>query len=205
MDYLKPTEAAKLLNVSYFTLKQWIYGGKIQSIKTPGGHHRIPRAEIDKLVGGQDGRDEQEHRHILIAEDTQDTREFLAAYLTSWGYEITAAGTGRDAWEQVQKGTPFDLYLLDYGLPDIAGTDLCRMIREKDPLTPVIFFSAVMNEDVKKMALEAGAQDYLSKTAPEYLLKGRLPFDLLRERIDWWIQNPESDQEDAAGVLDSNN
>jgi molybdopterin-binding protein len=49
MELLKPQEAAKLMSVSYPTLKQWIYNGKVQSIRTPGGHHRIPRSEIDRF------------------------------------------------------------------------------------------------------------------------------------------------------------
>jgi molybdopterin-binding protein len=51
MEMIKPQEAARLLNVSYPTLKQWIYRGKLHSIKTPGGHHRIPRAEVERLSG----------------------------------------------------------------------------------------------------------------------------------------------------------
>jgi molybdopterin-binding protein len=49
MELLRPQEAAKMISVSYPTLKQWIYKGKIQSVKTPGGHHRIPRSEVDRL------------------------------------------------------------------------------------------------------------------------------------------------------------
>ena len=48
MELLKPQEAAKLMSVSYPTLKQWIYNGKVHSVKTPGGHHRIPRSEIER-------------------------------------------------------------------------------------------------------------------------------------------------------------
>ena len=48
----KPAEAAKLAGVSYPTLKQWIYQGKVRSVKTAGGHHRIPREEIERLTGG---------------------------------------------------------------------------------------------------------------------------------------------------------
>ena len=47
---LPPREAAKVLGVSYPTLKQWIYRGKIRTIKTPGGHHRVPENEIDRLL-----------------------------------------------------------------------------------------------------------------------------------------------------------
>ena len=50
MELIHLPEAAKELGVSYPTLKQWIYRGKIRSIKTPGGHHRIPRPEIDRVL-----------------------------------------------------------------------------------------------------------------------------------------------------------
>lgn len=46
---LPPREAANILGVSYPTLKQWIYRGKIKTAKTPGGHHRVPESEIDRL------------------------------------------------------------------------------------------------------------------------------------------------------------
>jgi molybdopterin-binding protein len=47
---LSPREAANVLGISYPTLKQWIYQGKIKSVKTPGGHHRVPESEIDRLI-----------------------------------------------------------------------------------------------------------------------------------------------------------
>jgi molybdopterin-binding protein len=47
---LAPREAANILGISYPTLKQWIYRGKIITAKTPGGHHRVPESEIDRLI-----------------------------------------------------------------------------------------------------------------------------------------------------------
>src|SRR5215469_3681444 len=47
---LAPREAANILGISYPTLKQWIYRGKLRTIKTPGGHHRVPESEIDRLI-----------------------------------------------------------------------------------------------------------------------------------------------------------
>jgi len=47
---MTPRESAKILGISYPTLKQWIYHGKIRSVKTPGGHHRVPESEIDRLI-----------------------------------------------------------------------------------------------------------------------------------------------------------
>lgn len=47
---LPPREAANILGISYPTLKQWIYHGKLKTAKTPGGHHRVPESEIDRLI-----------------------------------------------------------------------------------------------------------------------------------------------------------
>ena len=47
---LAPREAANILGISYPTLKQWIYRGKLKTAKTPGGHHRVPESEIDRLI-----------------------------------------------------------------------------------------------------------------------------------------------------------
>jgi molybdopterin-binding protein len=51
MELYRLQDAAKMISVSYPTLKQWIYKRKIRSVKTPGGHHRIPQSEIDRLLG----------------------------------------------------------------------------------------------------------------------------------------------------------
>ncbi len=54
-DRLTAAEAAKAVGVSYATLKQWIYGKKIRSVRTPGGHHRIPVSEVARLRGAAVG------------------------------------------------------------------------------------------------------------------------------------------------------
>jgi len=50
-ELLKPAEAARIAGVSYPTLKQWIYKGKVHSVKTAGGHHRVARSEIERVSG----------------------------------------------------------------------------------------------------------------------------------------------------------
>ena len=47
---LKPRDAAQVLGISYPTLKQWIYHGKLRTLKTAGGHHRVPESEIDRYL-----------------------------------------------------------------------------------------------------------------------------------------------------------
>ena len=49
-ELIKPRDAARLLGISYPTLKQWIYHGKMRTVRTPGGHHRVHRAELDKYL-----------------------------------------------------------------------------------------------------------------------------------------------------------
>ena len=52
-ELLKPIDAARMAGVSYPTLKQWIYSGKIRSTKTAGGHHRVARSEIERVTGAK--------------------------------------------------------------------------------------------------------------------------------------------------------
>ncbi len=49
-ELIKPREAAQVLGISYPTLKQWIYKGKLRTVKTAGGHHRVPESEIDRFL-----------------------------------------------------------------------------------------------------------------------------------------------------------
>jgi molybdopterin-binding protein len=62
MDLLRPRDAATALGISYPTLKQWIYKGKLRTVKTVGGHHRIPQSELDRYLHRLRGRPGPERR-----------------------------------------------------------------------------------------------------------------------------------------------
>lgn len=62
---LELRDAALELGISFPTIKQWIYRKKIRSIRTAGGHHRIPQAEVDRLLFRTRGRNEQERQQII--------------------------------------------------------------------------------------------------------------------------------------------
>lgn len=64
MENVKPKDAADLIGVSYPTIKQWIYDGKIRSVKTPGGHHRIPLSEVQRIAGTRSGRAVRSERAV---------------------------------------------------------------------------------------------------------------------------------------------
>ncbi|HEV8040742.1 MAG TPA: TOBE domain-containing protein [Bryobacteraceae bacterium] len=59
---VRPRDAAVQLQISYPTIKQWIYHRKLRAVKTPGGHYRIPQAEVDRLLHRTRGHNEEERR-----------------------------------------------------------------------------------------------------------------------------------------------
>ena len=110
MELLKPQDAAKLLSVSYPTLKQWIYNGKIQSVKTPGGHHRVPRTEIDRLTASAQskrkrpaGLESISGRNKLLGTVTEVQYEGLLAQVTmNVGGQLITSIITRDACRQLE-------------------------------------------------------------------------------------------------------
>ena len=98
---------------------------------------------------------------VLIVEDELPMRRFLRSALTANGFGVVEASTVREA-EQIVTGSPPAAILLDLGLPDGDGMELLRRLREWSE-TPVIVLSARDRENDKVVALDAGADDYLSK------------------------------------------
>jgi DNA-binding response OmpR family regulator len=101
---------------------------------------------------------------ILFVEDDQDSRDVTCLFLTSQGFEVICAPNASDVLKMAME-QKFDAYLLDNWLPEVAGPELCRQLREFDPNTPVIFYSAAAYITDKQNALEAGAQSYVVKPA----------------------------------------
>lgn len=98
---------------------------------------------------------------ILLIEDEQEIRKFLRVSLLGHGYRLVESGTGRDGVMQAASQQP-DMVILDLGLPDIDGMDVIRQIREWSHM-PIIILSARGQENQKVDALDAGADDYLTK------------------------------------------
>jgi two-component system KDP operon response regulator KdpE len=98
---------------------------------------------------------------VLVIEDEPQVRRFLRAALTSHGYRLVEAGSVREAEQLATSHNP-DVYLLDLGLPDGDGIDLARRMREWTR-APIIVLSARGREEDKVNALDAGADDYLTK------------------------------------------
>ncbi|MBE0690770.1 MAG: response regulator transcription factor [Anaerolineae bacterium] len=122
-----------------------------------------------------------EQRQILIVEDDSDTAEVVAALLETAGYTTVSVEDGTTALEEIQSAAP-DLVLLDLKLPDIDGLDVLRTVREQSFL-PMIILSGFTQERDKVVALEAGADDFLSKPFIPEELVARV--GALLRRVKW--------------------
>ena len=99
---------------------------------------------------------------ILVIDDEPPIRKLLRTGLTTQGYQTIDATNGRTALDALAREVP-DLIILDLGLPDIAGHDLLRIIRERHESLPVIVLSSREDEKGKVEALDLGADDYVTK------------------------------------------
>ncbi|HYG17391.1 MAG TPA: response regulator transcription factor [Ohtaekwangia sp.] len=99
---------------------------------------------------------------ILVVEDETKVAEVLKRGLTEAGYEAEIAYDGQIGLRLAQSGE-YDLILLDVNLPLLNGLELCKQLREKDEVTPVLMLTALGMSDDIVAGLEAGADDYLPK------------------------------------------
>jgi two-component system KDP operon response regulator KdpE len=106
---------------------------------------------------------------ILLVDDEVPIQRAMAPLLRARGYGVTTAGSGREALEVFERERP-DLIILDLGLPDMDGIEVCRQMRQRSE-TPILILSARGAEKDKVTALDQGADDYVTKPfGPEELL-----------------------------------
>lgn len=115
-DLLKLRDAALQLGISFPTIKQWIYKKKIRSIRTLGGHHRIPQSEIDRLLFRTRGKTEKDRRDLLRRvsgrnqvvgriESVRISGLMAEVIISIGGQQITSIITSRSAREmQLKRG-----------------------------------------------------------------------------------------------------
>jgi len=113
---------------------------------------------------------------ILVAEDDLVTRRMLEAFLGRWGYEAVMVADGQEAWQLLQQDDAPRLAILDWMMPGLDGTSICREVRKLN-LRPYIYLILLTARGYKKdviTGLEAGADEYLTKPFDPYELKARL-------------------------------
>jgi len=99
---------------------------------------------------------------ILVVDDDSSTRRALRATLTGMGFTIVEAARGEEALSLVRVSW-FDAVLLDVDMPGMGGMETCRCIRRAVARLPILMLTVMSSEDDKVLALDAGADDYITK------------------------------------------
>ena len=133
--------------------------------------------------------------NILIVEDDPNIRKMVRVNLSKRGYQTSEAGDSHQALALFQDNT-YDLILMDLVLPGLSGVDICKWIRARSDV-PIIVLSARLEEDLKVAALDAGADDYVTKPFGQEELMARVRAFLRRT----YTPQKESDSKIVIGDL----
>jgi two-component system, OmpR family, KDP operon response regulator KdpE len=128
---------------------------------------------------------------VLVVDDEPALRKVIQGSLAAGGFAVEEAGTGRDAVAVIRQRR-FDIVLLDVNMPGISGVDACRQIRALVPRAGIIMVTVCDSEEDKVRALEAGADDYITK-----------PFQLreLVARLRAVLRRTQTSEGTESGVL----
>ncbi len=127
-------------------------------------------------------------KKIFLIEDDVDIVQLLQLHFTEPYYHLTACTNGVTAIEQLTSNQ-YDLILLDIMLPDIDGNEICKWLRQKKIATPVIMLTSRAEEIDKVLALELGADDYVTKPFSIRELMARVKAMLRRSEHPYATQN----------------
>jgi two-component system, cell cycle response regulator len=113
---------------------------------------------------------------ILVADDNIVFQNVLKSMLASWGYDVVIASGGNEAWSILQEPGAPRLAILDWMMPGLDGLDVCRMARANRSVSYVyiLILTARTQGDDLLVAMEAGADDYVTKPFKSQELRARL-------------------------------
>jgi two-component system, cell cycle response regulator len=113
----------------------------------------------------------------LVVDDSAVYRKLIGDHLQSWGFEVTLAKSGAEAWRILEQADAPKLVLLDWVLPDLDGIEVCQRIRQARSSGPYIYIILLTGKEGRQHmldAMQAGVDDYLAKPFDELELKARL-------------------------------
>ena len=178
-NYVTTREAATLLGISLRTVQLWVESGILKAWKTVGGHRRIPKSEIEKLLKQQQFEMEEETSSsevlkILVVEDEPEILKAYQVHINSWNLncEVITAKDGYDGLLQIGEHHP-DLILSDLLMPDMDGFRMIRSLKDRDETknSLIVAVSILNNEEI---------EEHGGLPADVIVLKKPIPFDVIK-------------------------
>jgi len=162
-DWLTLGRAARYLGVAQSTIRKWSDSGRVRAFKTPGGHRRYRRADLDDFLEGS-APESRSGPVVLIVDDDERLREYVRVNLEMEGYTIHEAASADEGMRVLDELRP-DLVLLDVMMPSVDGWEMLRLMHERHGVgsIPVVMFSGKVDPRAADQAAERGAQGFIGK------------------------------------------
>jgi len=168
-EWLTLGQAARFLGVAQSTIRKWTDQQRVPAFKTPGGHRRYRRVDLQRFLERSAAGDASRSGPlILLVDDDAGLREVVRVNLELEGYSVREAGSADEGLAAIEDARP-DLILLDVMMPQVDGWEMLRRIQERHGVgaIPVVMFSGKVDEASEAAAQERGAKGFVGK-----------PFDL---------------------------
>jgi excisionase family DNA binding protein len=181
-------QAAKRCAISRWTLIKYVNSGELKASRTPGGHYRILKEDLENFIIKKKMyplvRNRSSNKRILIVDDDLQVQKLLIAILSSKKYETETASSGFEAGAKVVKFNP-GLIILDLFMPEMSGFEVCRQIK-KDPETSHIKIIALTGHDSKQnrdRIMEEGADGFMAKPVEKDVLLQHVENLLIKDSL----------------------
>ena len=168
-------QAANRCAISRWTLMKCVNSGELKALRTPGGHYRILKEDLEDFIVKKNMvpliHNRSSSKRILIVDDDAQVQKLLTVMLSSKKYKTETASSGFEAGAKVVKFKP-DLIILDLIMPEMSGFEVCRQIK-KDPETShikILAFTGYDSKESRDRIMEAGADDYMVKPVEKDVL-----------------------------------
>ena len=167
-EILTIPQADKYCAVSRWTLRNFVRSGELKVSRTPGGHYRIHKSDLESFIYKKGiyplAYNRSLGKKILIVDDDRMIRDILTQILSRKGYRIETAADGFDAGFKI-KGFMPGLIILDLMMPGLDGFEVCRRVKEKSEIShiKILIITGYDTKENMDRIMATGADDYMAK------------------------------------------
>lgn len=160
------SEVSKILDVAVGSVINWVDSGKINAIVTPGGHRKIPVAELISFLEKHNydiPKELQTNKMVYLIDDKQDIHNFfIQLFRNIEGFDLKGFYSGTEALLEMGE-TPPEVIIVDILMPDIDGITVIKNIRASNKLKNVYIIAISAEKSKREISLDAGANNFLVK------------------------------------------